>query len=137
MFTLELEIPHWQALQQTFRHYQCEGWGIVAPGSPVQTHCTQTWLADQRLEETTTLGPMRSRRILDRIEPSWLVERYIKDFERFIEAIVTFNWPQSSFECFNAGCGAPVSIACLLGLCLALISIPEFPPPRRFIGLDL
>lgn len=35
---------------------------------------------------------------------------YIKDFERFIEAIVTFNWPHSSFECFNAGCGAPVSI---------------------------
>ncbi len=85
MFTLELEIPHWQALQQTFRHYQCEGWGIVAPGSPVQTHSEQTWLADQRLEETTTLGPLRSRRILDRIEPSWLVERYIKDFER--------DWP--------------------------------------------
>ena len=85
MFTLELEIPHWQALQQTFRHYQCEGWGIVAPGSPVRTHSEQTWLADQRLDETTALGPLRSRRILDRIEPSWLVERYIKDFER--------DWP--------------------------------------------
>ena len=36
MFTLELEIPHWQALQQTFRHYQCEGWGIVTPNSPRQ-----------------------------------------------------------------------------------------------------
>jgi len=85
MYTLELEIPHWQALQQTFRHYHCEGWGIVAPGSPVQTTCSHTWLEDNRLEEITRLGPLCSRRILGPTEPSWLVERYIKDFEH--------DWP--------------------------------------------
>ena len=67
MYTLELEIPHWQALQQTFRHYQCEGWGIVAPGSPVETHSQLVWRDENRLEETITLGPLQSRRILDRI----------------------------------------------------------------------
>jgi len=35
---------------------------------------------------------------------------YIDDFECFISALVTYEWPQSCFECFNAGSGAPVSI---------------------------
>ncbi len=91
MIELELEIPHWQALQQTFRHYGSEGWGIVAPGAPPvgKTQCTQKWLAEGRLEETTTVvvggRSLSSRRWLDRIEPSWMVERFIKDFER--------DWP--------------------------------------------
>ena len=82
MYTLELEIPHWQALQETFRHYQCEGWGIVAPVIPQQTQSEQKWLENDRLEESTFIGPLCSRRILDRLEPSWITERYIKDFDR-------------------------------------------------------
>jgi len=85
MHTLELEIPHWQALQHTFQHYQCEGWGIVAPGLPRYTHSQQRWLENGILEETTRIGPLSSRRILDRIEPSWMIERFIKDFDR--------DWP--------------------------------------------
>ena len=85
MYTLELEIPHWQALQETFQHYQCEGWGIVAPEIPRQTRSEQKWLENGRLEETTFIGPLCSRRILDHLEPSWMIERYIKDFDR--------DWP--------------------------------------------
>jgi PAS domain-containing protein len=92
MYTMELEIPHWQALKHTFRHYQCEGWGIVAPGLPFKTQSERRWLDSDRLEENIYLGPLRSRRILDRLEPSWLVERYIKDFDR--------DWPVYEDYCF-------------------------------------
>ena len=92
MYILELEIPHWQALQQTFKHYQCEGWGIVAPGAPYQTRNERQWLDGDRIEETIHLGSLRSRRILDRLEPSWMVERYIKDFEK--------DWPVYEAYCF-------------------------------------
>jgi uroporphyrinogen decarboxylase len=92
MIELELEVPHWQALQQTFRRYGCEGWGIAMPGDPCpagRRSQRQVWLEDGRLEEINELTiagqALRSRRILDRQEPSWLVERYIKDFER--------DWP--------------------------------------------
>ena len=27
-------VPFWQALQQTFRHYDCEGWGLTGPAGP-------------------------------------------------------------------------------------------------------
>jgi PAS domain-containing protein len=92
MYTLELEIPHWQALQQTFRHYQCEGWGIVAPGLPYTTQNERRWMDDDRIEETIHLNCLRSRRILDRVEPSWIVERYIKNFEQ--------DWPVYEDYCF-------------------------------------
>lgn len=35
---------------------------------------------------------------------------YVDDFERFIKALISYGWPRSSFECFNAGSGASVSI---------------------------
>ncbi|RPJ38379.1 MAG: hypothetical protein EHM21_16935, partial [Chloroflexi bacterium] len=93
MIELELEVPHWQALQQTFRHYRCEGWGIVAPDIPAglcgKTAITQRWLAEGRLDETRAVRlanrDLRARRILDPGEPSWQVERYIKDFD--------LDWP--------------------------------------------
>ena len=93
MIELELEVPHWQALQQTFRQYACEGWGIAAPGLPPELDRNlarrQSWQENGDLEETTlaTLGGrvLRSRRILNKLEPSWHVECYIKDFDR--------DWP--------------------------------------------
>ena len=88
MIELELEVPHWQALQHTFRHYECEGWGIVAPANPAYAAWTKTTCREQpegRLEETTSLysagRTLTCRRLLDPREPSWMVERFVKDFE--------------------------------------------------------
>ena len=92
MFTLELEIPHWQALQHTFRHYQCEGWGIVGVDAPRTLRTEQHWLDHDHLQVTTHLGGLQSRSVMDRIEPSWLVERYIKDFAR--------DWPVYAADYF-------------------------------------
>ena len=88
MIDFELQVPHWQALQHTFKHYGCEGWGIVAPAAPAgwcgQTSKT-TRLDDRRYEVTTTIAAggreLRSLTIMDAAEPSWLVERYVKDFD--------------------------------------------------------
>lgn len=89
MYQFELEIPHWQALQHTFRHYQCEGWGIVAPEVPANYGVHQATrnrrLEEGRYEVTSTLERaghiLTSRTIMDAREPSWIVERYVKDFD--------------------------------------------------------
>ena len=88
MFQLELEVPHWQALQQTFRHYGCEGWGIVAPAIPTgwrgTRRSTVTRVGEQQYEqrdEIRTAGrALVWRKRLGASEPSWIVERPIKDF---------------------------------------------------------
>ena len=91
MYELELEVPHWEALQQTFRHYGCEGWGIVAPEVPEMRAATSTvtQLEPDRYEQRTELrvagNTLVWRRWLDAVEPSWVVERPVKDFDR--------DWP--------------------------------------------
>lgn len=89
MIELQQDIPHWQALQATFKHYRCEGWGIVSPGTPADWNGWQrsltTRLSDRQVQTTTTLEAaghsLQSRTVYDVYEPSWLVERYIKDFD--------------------------------------------------------
>lgn len=86
MVTLEREVPHWQALLATFTHYGCEGWGIVAPARPnplVDTRTTFRAVGDGRYEERTERrtphGTLHSAVIYDRLQPSWVTERPIKD----------------------------------------------------------
>ena len=89
MYEFELEVPRWQALQTTFKHYGCEGWGIVAPATPGDwggTRRSETRrIAPDRLEVHTVMESggqiLESRRILDAHNPSWTTERPIKDFD--------------------------------------------------------
>jgi hypothetical protein len=89
MYQFEQDVPHWQALQHTFRHYECEGWGIVAPALPPDygaKHTSRTVRLDEsRFEVVNTLAAhgrsLTSRTVMDAHEPSWLTERYIKDFD--------------------------------------------------------
>ena len=88
MCQFELDVPHWQALQHTFKHYACEGWGIVAPGTPALTEQQRSAthrLDDGRYEQVNTITTGRysltSRTVFDAHEPSWLTERYIKNFD--------------------------------------------------------
>jgi hypothetical protein len=82
-------VPHWQALQETFRHYDCEGWGIVSPGgggAEADWHTETVPLNDRQYEQLirvrTPRGELTARQRLDKDEPSWAVERFIKDFAR-------------------------------------------------------
>ena len=93
MIEFEREVPHWQALQQTFRHYGCEGWGIAAPSAPAdrfgRSRSTTRRIAPGRFEVRTVVEAgdvvLESRRVIDEREPAWTVERPIKDFDR--------DWP--------------------------------------------
>jgi hypothetical protein len=108
MIEFELEVPHWQALQQTFRHYDCEGWGIAVPGIPPPAGWKETpqqkWLPDGSLEETTCIRAgsrqLSYRKILHPNEPSWMVERMIKDFDRDwpLYAQMTLEIPPEQFD---------------------------------------
>ena len=89
MIEFQQEIPHWQALLETFRHYQCEGWGIVAPTAPpdfggARRSETRAIGSDQ-FEVRTTIEAegrrLESRTVLDAHEPAWSTERPIKDFD--------------------------------------------------------
>ncbi len=107
MITLEREVPHWQALQQTFRRYGCEGWGIVAPGLPTGWSGLSTvkdhWLPGGRLEERTRIEVegrrLTSAKLYEPGEPSWMVERYIKDFD--LDWPAYFNWAMPDPETLN------------------------------------
>lgn len=88
MATLELEIPHWQALQATFKHYGCEGWGIIAPGIPSDYGGMRKTVIRrvnaERLEATTEMTSgghtLISRKLFTNTEPSWTTQRPIQDF---------------------------------------------------------
>jgi hypothetical protein len=89
MYEFEWDVPHWRALQHTFRHYESEGWGIVAPAAPPD-------YGGKRVTRTRAIGPGRyekhtvmssvgraleARQVYDAVEPSWTTERPIKDFD--------------------------------------------------------
>ncbi|MHB9022588.1 MAG: uroporphyrinogen decarboxylase family protein [Armatimonadota bacterium] len=85
-------VPHWQALQQTFKHYGTEGWGAAFTGAPcpdVDYSSETTELPEGRLltrvTRKTPYGTLTSASMIDPVEPGWEVERPIKDFDR--------DWP--------------------------------------------
>lgn len=92
MITFSREVPHWQALQQTFKHYGTEGWGAVGAGAPapdVKWHGEWIDIGEGRFESRGTVetpfGTLTSAQVFDPFEPSWATERQIKVFER--------DWP--------------------------------------------
>jgi hypothetical protein len=92
MVTFEREVPLWQALQRTFAHYGTEGWAIVGPGVPAPgVRGREEWVDlgegrfESRVVTETPHGSLRHVQRYDRLEPSWPVERPIKDFAR--------DWP--------------------------------------------
>jgi len=88
MIQIERDIAHWRALRETFRHYDCDGWGIVGPSgppSPFTGESHETPLPGGRIETRhvthTPSGDLVSRSLHDPHDPSWPLERPIKDFE--------------------------------------------------------
>jgi hypothetical protein len=88
MIEFSRQIPFWKALQETFRHYRCEGWGAVFAGGgpgPFPSESSETALAGGRIESRhvvhTPAGDLVSRSVQDPTEPGWSLERPIKDFE--------------------------------------------------------
>ena len=99
MVTFERQVPLWEALRHTFKYYGTEGWGIVGAHIPVQDVQTREQWVDlggvfeSRVTIHTPLGELTSRTRYDPREPSWVVERPIKDFER--------DWPAYRYWTFG------------------------------------
>lgn len=94
------KIPFHRALQTAFEKFGCEGWGTTGCGAPVddvEWTREETWLdADTVLRRGTVRTPkgtLSSASRQERAEPGWVVERYIKDFDRDLPA----------FECLTLG----------------------------------
>jgi hypothetical protein len=92
MIQLHEQIPHWRALHRTFRHYRCEGWGVVGPSPPPSPFSARTERTERpdgqidiRTVTSTPAGKLVSRRRMDPRDPPWTLERPIKDFEH--------HWP--------------------------------------------
>jgi len=97
----EREIPLWEALLKTFRHYQTEGWGAVFTSVPApDVISSEKWLDlggghfEARTTSRTPHGEIASSQLYARDEPSWMGERPIKDFAR--------DWP--AFRALSMGC---------------------------------
>ncbi len=99
MIEFQREVPFHQALKTTFEKFGCEGWGVAFAGAPnpnVSTTCSETWLDETTLEvrsaTRTPHGELTSAQRLSRDEPSWAVERPIKDISRDLPA-----WEDAAF----------------------------------------
>ncbi len=108
LIEFEREVPFHQALKQAFSHFGCEGWGIVCPGAPnplVTTRSTERWLDADTLEiasvHHTPHGDLTSRRRYLRHDPSWTLERPLKDLERDLPAweCLAFGAEPENLDC--------------------------------------
>ena len=100
MITFEREIPLWQALQETFKRYGTEGWCITWPDQPnpkVESRRQLKRIDEGRYEETTVTetphGTLTRRTQLDVHEPSWVVERPIKNLSQDYDAWLDTVFP--------------------------------------------
>lgn len=99
MVTLEREVPLWKALHVTFKHYGTEGFGVVGPERPnpnIDNHIVLKSIGkgryEQRVTTKTRYGTLTSRSIFDVQEPSWVVERPIKNINEDYDA-----WLETAF----------------------------------------
>ena len=92
MIQFQREVPFHLALKTTFERFGCEGWGAAFAGVPAEaTHeTTERWVTPDVLESRTVtktpLGTLSSATRYDRHEPSWAIERPVKDFDRDMPA---------------------------------------------------
>lgn len=100
MIEFEREVPFHLALKTTFERFNCEGWGVAFPGVPndqVEHHAEEHWTPDGRLlvrhTAKTSHGELTSAQLYDREEPSWTVERPVKDVERDLPAYACMSLP--------------------------------------------
>ncbi|NLO73455.1 MAG: hypothetical protein GX100_05005 [candidate division WS1 bacterium] len=93
MIEFEREVPFHLALKQTFETFKCEGWGAAfgaIPNPQVTRRSEERWNDEGRLEVRSTTvtpaGSLTSATVYDRQEPSWTLERPIKDLGRDLPA---------------------------------------------------
>ena len=103
MIEFQRKVPFHLALKTTFEKFGCEGWGIAFPNihnDKVTSRSQERWVTPDRLEirrvTRTPHGELTSASLLDRHEPSWEIERPIKDPARDLGAFEDAHLPDLS-----------------------------------------
>ncbi len=108
MIEFEREVPFHLALKTTFERFGCEGWGVAfasPPNQAVTGSSQDTWIDPDTLEVRTTLrtplGELTRGQRYSRAEPSWSVERPVKDLARDLPAweLATFGGDPEDMDC--------------------------------------
>jgi hypothetical protein len=93
MLEFQREVRFHLALKHAFETFGCEGWGAAyssAPNPHVTVTSTEKWINEDTLEVRrvthTPAGDLTSTQRLSREEPSWIVERPVKDLVRDLPA---------------------------------------------------
>lgn len=88
LITFEREIEFWRALQETFKYFNCEGWGIIGPAySSLEVKIEERFvkIGDNRYELKRNIiaknGNLTSRVLFTKENPSWILERPVKKIE--------------------------------------------------------
>lgn len=99
MIRFQREVPFHQALKAAFEKFACEGWGIAfadLPNERVTVNNRESWSDSDTLEVRTTTktsrGTLTGAQRFSREEPSWTIERPIKDLARDLPA-----WEEAAF----------------------------------------
>jgi Uroporphyrinogen decarboxylase (URO-D) len=89
MIEFEREVPFHLALKTVFEKFECEGWGVVFTeheNEYIEQQTTEKWLNNDELLVTnkiiTPKGVLTGSTQYSKAEPSWQVERLIKNIER-------------------------------------------------------
>ena len=100
MIEFEREVPFHQALKVAFEAFSCEGWGVASvavANDNVRSKTRETWLDEDTLQVWTAVetprGELTSRHRYSRSEPSWSIERPVKDLARDLPA-----WEEASLR---------------------------------------
>lgn len=95
MIEFQRSIPFHRALKTVFTHFGCEGWGAAFCGVPaegVEIKNEERWVDDTTLSVRhlirTPHGDIASGELFHREEPSWCVERPVKDWTRDLPAFL-------------------------------------------------
>jgi hypothetical protein len=93
MIEFERKVPFHQALKKTFETYSCEGWGAafpIIPNDKIKTVTREKWLDSDTLEvrhiTSTYAGSLESASVFSKAEPSWSIERPVKNLENDLAA---------------------------------------------------
>lgn len=104
MITFERELPLWQSLQKTFRHYNCEGWAATAPHySNPRVEAKEKFIKledgryESQVEIITRYGSVHSKTLFPTDEPSWIRERPIKNLGKDWEVYKLYSMPPIEF----------------------------------------
>ncbi len=104
MIAFERELPFWQSMHKVFKYYNCEGWAAITPEYPnpkVNRKEKFVRMEEGRYESQVEIrvegSTLHSRTLFSLDEPSWILERPIKNLVKDWQAYKSYSMPPLEF----------------------------------------